>query len=464
MKKSFKNYYYGIVLLLFGFLSFFTFISVIPSEKSEVNKEYIKNPPEWSYNANIYEVNLRQFTPGGTIKEFEEQLPRLKEMGIDILWFMPIHPIGEKNRKGTFGSYYSVKDYYEIDPLYGSKEDFRRLVEKIHSNGMYIILDWVANHTAWDNKLIETNPEYYTKDSIGNFIAPVKDWHDVADLNYENPGLRKYMTEAMKYWIKEFNIDGYRCDVAAMVPTPFWDSLRYELDQIKDVFMLAEAWEPELHNKAFDMTYSWEIHHIMNKIAQGEMNANDLFDRIDKERKMYSPNDFRMNFITNHDENSWNGTEFERMGDAVKTFASLSFVLEGMPLIYSGQEIGLDKRLSFFEKDTIQWRKNDFTSFYKNLLELKKSNKALRNGDKGGKIRKISSQVDSSLFAFTRESEDDKILAIFNLDKNNIRANISSGIIAGNYSELFTDEALSIENNLKIDLKAWEFKIYIMKN
>jgi glycosidase len=218
--------------------------------------EINQTPPEWSYNSTIYEANIRQFTPEGTFAAFEEHLPKLKQMGIEIIWLMPIHPIGEKNRKGTLGSYYSVKDYKGINPKFGTEEDFKSLVNAIHDQDMYIIIDWVANHTAWDHPWTKTNKDFYTLDSEGNFVPPVPDWSDVIDLNFENKELWLQMIDAQKYWIEEFDIDGYRCDVAAMVPNEFWGKARLELDQIKPVFMLAEAHEPELHENGFDMTYS----------------------------------------------------------------------------------------------------------------------------------------------------------------------------------------------------------------
>ena len=295
------------------------------------------NSPEWSKNAVIYEVNVRQYTPEGTFNAFAAHLPRLKELGVDILWFMPITPIGELNRKGSLGSYYSVKDYRDVNPEFGTMEDFKNLVAQAHEQGMYVILDWVANHTAWDNYLVEQHPEWYAKNDNGEMISPF-DWSDVVQLDYNQPGLRDYMADALKFWVTEANVDGFRCDVAEMVPTDFWNRARAELDQIKPVFMLAEAEVPEHHEYAFDMSYGWEFHHIMNNIAKGTMNADNIQEYLTKEAGRFPANAYRMQFITNHDENSWNGTVFERLGDAVETMAVLSYTIPGMPLIYSGQE------------------------------------------------------------------------------------------------------------------------------
>lgn len=310
--------------------------------------------PDWAQNATIYEVNVRQYTPEGTFAAFQKHLPRLKELGVDILWLMPINPIGEKNRKGTLGSYYSVKDYKDINPEFGNKNDFKNLVDEIHKLGMYVIVDWGANHTAWDHNWVINHPEYYTKDSLGNFVPPVADWADVVDLNYDNTDLRKEMIDALCYWIKDFNIDGYRCDVAGMIPTEFWNNAREELDKIKPVFMLAEWETPDLHEKAFEMTYAWEIHKLLNSIYKGEKSPEDLKDLIVNDKRKFQDYAYRMLFTSNHDENTWNGTEFERLGEAAEMFAALTYVIPGMPLIYNGQEAGFNKRLEFFEKDEIK--------------------------------------------------------------------------------------------------------------
>ena len=288
------------------------------------------SPPEWSYNKAIYEVNIRQYTPEGNIKAFEKHLPELKKLGADILWLMPIHPIGEKNRKGTLGSYYSVKDYKAVNPEFGTLEEFKSLVKMIHKMGMYVIIDWVANHTAWDNEWIIDYPEFYTKDSLGNIISPNPDWTDVADLNFENKKLWSEMIDALKFWVEECDIDGYRCDVAGMVPIEFWIEARTELQKIKNVFMLAEWDTPEVH-LAFDMTYDWNLHKIMNGIAKKEKTVVDLIQQLEKNEKDFSENAFRMQFTSNHDENSWNGTVFERLGDGVETFAVLTCVIPDMP-------------------------------------------------------------------------------------------------------------------------------------
>ncbi len=421
--------------------------------------------PEWSYNKIIYEVNLRQYTEEGTFKAFEKYLPQLKEMGVGILWFMPINPIGEKNRKGSLGSYYSIKDYKAVNPEHGTSDDFKSLVNKIHKMGMHVIIDWVANHTAWDNVWVKEHPDFYTKDSLGNFVPPVADWSDVIDLNYDNKALRSAMLDAMKYWIKEYDIDGYRCDVAGMVPVDFWIQVRKELDKIKPVFMLAEAWEPELH-QAFDMTYSWDIHHLMSEIAKGKKNVEDLKARLEKEKEMYPESAFRMQFTSNHDENTWNGTVQEKFGDGAEAFTALTFVIPGMPLIYSGQEAGLDRRLKFFEKDPIEWKDDKYRELYTTLCKLKENNKAILSGEEGGELKYIpvsslsskaeeNNLIEPDVFAFEREKDGNKILAVFNFsNKNFTRLFLKDE--EKDYKDLFTGELIQPS----INLKPWGYKIF----
>jgi glycosidase len=419
------------------------------------------NPPEWSKNATIYEVNIRQFTEEGTFNAFKEHLPRLKELGVDILWLMPIHPIGEKKRKGPLGSYYSVKDYKGVNPNFGTKEDFRKLVEEIHEMDMKIILDWVANHTAWDNHLINEHPEWYSKDSSGNFHAPVKDWTDVVDLNYKKPGLREYMLGAMEYWVKEFNIDGYRCDVAGMVPVEFWNNTRKALDKVKPVFMLAEDNDPKLHNKAFDMTYAWDIHFIMNDIAKGKKNATNLKQKLAKERKKYPAGAYRMMFTSNHDENSWKGSVYERLNGGVKTFAMLTYTLPGMPLIYNGQEACMDKRLDFFKKDTINWKTCDLTGFYKQLNTLKKENKALWNGSYGGSYKNIKTNKPKKAMAFLREAGKNSVFVVANLSEEPAKISLKGKAYTGEYKDYFNNETRKFEKKSSVQLEGWGYRVFL---
>ena len=428
----------------------------------KTNVEYTKDIPEWSKNSVMYEVNIRQFSPEGTFNAFSEHLPRIKEMGVDIIWLMPIHSIGEENRKGTLGSYYSVKDYKSINSEFGTKDDFRNLVNKIHELDMKIIIDWVANHSSFDNIWVKNgNLDWYNLDSLGKLQPPSgTDWWDVADLNFDNIEMKQEMIESMKYWVQEFHIDGFRCDVADWVPISFWDTCRMELDRIKDVFMLAEAETPELHDKAFDMTYAWEFHFIMNDVANSKKDVTDIIRYIDSTKQKFDFEDYRLQFISNHDENSWKGYAKERLGDAVKTFSVLSVVMEGMPLLYNGQEANLQKRLEFFEKDTISWDDTSLYDFYKQLFHFKKENEALWNGNYGGPIEILSDREDTKGLAFLREKNENKVLSLFNLSSDTINLKINSENITDHYTRLFTKDKENLENIYEVTMLPWEFRIF----
>ncbi len=415
--------------------------------------------PLWSHNASIYEVNVRQYSPGGTFAEFEKHLPRLKEMGVDILWFMPVHPIGEEQRKGTLGSYYSVKDYYGVNPEFGTLDEFRALVERIHDMGMYVLIDWVANHSAWDNDLTRTNPDWYIRDVHGRFVPPVADWSDVIDLNFNAPGLWYYMADAMRFWVEDVGIDGFRCDVAGMVPLEFWNYLRVELNEVKPVFMLAEWESPEAHDFAFDMTYAWGLHHLMTKIAKGMAPASGIGAYLAEDARRYPGSAYRMNFTSNHDENSWNGTVYERMGDGAVTMAVLAATLPGMPLVYSGQEAGLSHRLEFFEKDEIRWREHVLADFYARLLDLKKENRALWNGDMGGSVTWLHTTNDAGVFAFLREKEGDRVFVILNLSRQEQIVTLEGDAHHGGYRNVLDGEAVTLDELTSFALEPWDFRV-----
>ena len=425
-----------------------------------------KSVPEWTKDAIMYEVNVRQYTPEGTFESFSKHLPRIKDLGVDIIWFMPIHPIGEKNRKGSLGSYYSVKDYKSINPEFGTLEEFNTLVKKIHDMDMKVIIDWVANHTAFDNVWVEEgNYDWYTLDSLGQLQPPIgTDWWDVADLNYDNIDMQNAMIESMKFWLEMSDIDGFRCDVADWVPISFWEKCRVELETVKNVFMLAEAENPELHNKAFDMTYGWHLHFVMNEIAKQKKSSLDIIEYLDTKSKEFNNSDYRLHFTSNHDENSWKGYARERLGDAVKTFAALSSTIEGMPLLYGGQEAGLDKRLKFFEKDTIIWDNLELSNFYKKLFNLKKDNQALWNGNYGGNIEIISSREDSLGFSFIRRKHENKVISIFNLSNKKIELELNSANLRGIYNSVFTNDEKIFNENEILELDPWQFYIYTNKN
>lgn len=369
--------------------------------------------PEWIDNAVIYEVNLRQYSEEGTINKFAESLPRLKELGVDVLWFMPIHPIGVKNRKGTMGSYYSIQDYKAVNPEFGSMEDFKAVVAKAHDLGMKVIIDLVANHSAWDTKWITEHPEYYTQDSAGNIIPPNPDWSDVADFNYENDGLREAMIDAMKFWIDEADIDGYRCDVAGEVPMDFWDASIKELRSMKEIFMLAEWDDPKMHT-SFNATYGWGYHHTLMEVGKGEWNIDSILTYFENDLSRYPADAYRLRFNTNHDENSWKGTEEELFGPLADNFQILAYTAPGVPLIYSGQESGLDKQLEFFEKDVIDWKNFEKTDFLAQLARLKHDQSALKAGANAGSFEMLASDPEAGLLVYDRMNDENHIRVVLN--------------------------------------------------
>jgi glycosidase len=434
-----------------------------PSDKKEKNTEEemtIKSHYNWSRNANIYEVNIRQYTAEGTFNAFKEQLPRLKEMGVDILWIMPIHPVGELNRKGTLGSYYAVRDYKSVNPEFGNLQDFKELVNEAHNLGMKVIIDWVANHSSWDNVWLAEHEGFYEKDDKGNFVSPF-DWSDVISFNYDNPEMRTAMIDALRYWLTETDIDGYRCDVAGMVPVDFWEQARISMEEIKPVFMLAEDEDQvALVQKAFDMNYSWKLLHLMNEIAKGDKKAVKLWDYVLWSGTTFPEDSYRMNFITNHDENSWNGTVEERLGDGGKAFAVLCWTIPGMPLIYSGQEAGLNKRLKFFDKDSINWDNIVYADFYKSLNKLKENNAALLAGKEGGMMQQISEGQNDDIVAFSREKDGDQIIVILNLSADPQEFTIEGDFIKGEYTNYFTKQNMSIQSGKKFNLAAWDYLVF----
>ncbi len=407
--------------------------------------------PERAKGMNIYEVNIRQYTPEGTIKAFQVHLPRLQAMGVDILWMMPVQPIGEKSRKGPLGSYYSIQDYTAVNPNFGTIEDFKSMVNEAHERGMLVILDWVANHTSFDHAWTEIKG-YHNTDSLGNVTWPAgTDWTDVADLNYDNMDMREDMISEMKWWITEADIDGFRCDVAGEVPMGFWNVAKDTLDQVKDLFMLAEWDEPEMHD-AFHMTYGWGPHHWMNETAKGVHNADTLEKLIQGDIDRYDKEDFRMMFTTNHDENSWNGTVFERLGDGHLAYAVWTFTVRGMPLIYSGQEAGLDKRLRFFDKDTIDWNDVKYQDFYAKLLDIKHNNAGLYNGVFGGDPVFLD-DANPNVSSFTRTSSDNKVTVVVNLTNTEQEVDLKE---VGILTDEFTGDQIDFSKGA-VTLSAYQY-------
>lgn len=406
----------------------------------------------------IYEVNIRQYTPEGTFGAFGRHLPRLKELGVDVLWLMPVYPISEKNRKGTLGSYYAVKDYRQVNPEFGTLDDLKKLVDQAHRMGFRVVLDWVANHTGWDNPLIEQHPDWYTQKD-GKIVSPVDDWTDVADLNYDNSDMREYMIGSLEYWIREVGIDGYRCDMASMVPTDFWEEARVRLDSLKPVFMLAESAEPDLMHRAFDACYGWDLHHLMNAIARGEKDAGELKPYFQKMDTLYVPRALVMNFLDNHDENSWNGTISSRMGQAQRAFAVMAWTIPGVPLIYTGQEAGLDKSLEFFEKDQVDWQKDTTWSlFYRGLNRLKQEHPALTGGLHRGDFRILEHDKPQQVFIYERTKGGDRVVVMLNLSPENQQVNLTAPL-----TETFTAYGTEeVRTGLdSFELPAWGYRIWV---
>ena len=410
-------------------------------------------------NAVIYEVNIRQYSPEGTFNAFAKDLPQLKKLGVKILWIMPIHPIGIENRKEGLGSYYSVKDYRGINPEFGNLQDFENLVNSAHANGMYVIIDWVPNHTAWDHPWVKQHPDYYAKDKDGKMISPF-DWTDVVKLNYENPETRKAMVADMSYWLTTAKIDGFRCDVAGEVPTDFWKDATTQLKKVKPLFMLAEAEKPELLKNGFDMYYGWDEHHIMNGIAQGKKTVKDFDEYIKKMDTTLEKDDIIMNLTSDHDENSWNGTEYERLGDAVEVFAAMTYVIPGMPLIYNGQEYDFNRRLKFFTKDEITRVKGKMFPIYEKLSALKNSNLALNTGENPASYTRITTSADEQVLAFSREKKGKKIIFIANLSKENQSFTTT---VDGTYLDYMSGKKITLKKGEKLNYNPWEYHIFIVK-
>ena len=418
--------------------------------------------PQWSRNAAIYELNTRQFTAEGTFTAATKQLPRLKELGVGIIWLMPVHEIGTKNRKGGLGSPYAVKDYYSVNPDLGDLDSLKQFIAAAHELGLYVILDWVANHTAWDNPLTEEHPEWYSRNWKGEFHpTPWTDWSDIIELDYAQPGLRRYMTDVMKWWVAQVGVDGFRCDVAGFVPLDFWNNLRAELDAIKPVFMLAEWDTRDLHAKAFDVTYAWSWHNAVHDIALGKADAGALVGYYYRNGKSWPEDGIRMTFVSNHDKNSWDGTQFELFGDALENAIVLSVIGEGMPLVYSGQEAGNVKRLEFFEKDTIEWRDHPVGALYRKLLALKKTNTALWNGRWGAKMEQVPNSLPGSVFSFVRANENDKVFAVFNFSAMPQSVTFGETLYHGSYRDFSSGATVSLNEDFTLHMPPWSYRVFV---
>ena len=422
----------------------------------------------WSRSAVLYEINVRQYTPEGTFAALDRHLAHFDSLGVDILWIMPVQPIGKLNRKGTLGSYYSISDYKAFNPEYGSAEEFKTLVADMHRHGKTVVLDWVANHTSFDHVWVREHPDWYVHRADGTIInardneGHDTDWTDVAELDYDKPAMRRAMIADMRWWLDNMGIDGFRCDVAGGVPMDFWREARRELTAVKhDLFMLAEAEGPQFY-PAFDATYGWELHHLLNQLAQNQRSTSELDGYFARQRRLYPPNAYRMYFTSNHDENSWNGTEFERMGeDHLPAFIIAATAQLGMPLIYTGQEVSLRKRLRFFEKDTVGWNGTSLMGFYRSVVDLKHANPALWTGAAGGEQVRLDTDGGSRVYAYSRTQGENSVIVAVNFGDAPARARYSGLVQSGQFTDWFSKSTVMLGSLGTIEIPAHGYRVLV---
>ena len=421
---------------------------------------------DWSYSAVIYEMNVRQLTEEGTFKSAMRHLQHLKDIGVDVVWLMPIYPIGVAERKGSLGSYYSISDYCDVNPEFGSMAEFDTFVEEAHRLGIKVLLDWVANHTARDAKWLKNKPmSWYERDEQGVAKVPW-DWSDTAKLNYAEKEVWKGQINAMKFWVEKHSIDGFRCDMAMLVPLAFWQAVRKELQSVKsDIFMLAEAEGVEFFDNAFDACYGWELHHAMVDVAQGKSRVDAVREKIYSILNNNPQTSMHMSFTSNHDENSWSGSEQSRFGEALEAMSALTFVLpKSFPLIYTGQEIGYDHSFAFFDKDVMpKFEPNEATEKYRLLCELKHNFSALNSADKGGSFVEINTNASDCLLVFVRENEQGRVVYVANLSPYKIFADFYTGIYAGEYHNVLTGEKETLYEHTWGDMEPWSVRLLSQK-
>ena len=416
---------------------------------------YSFSPVAWSFNTTMYEVNLRQYTAEGTFEAFSEHLPRLKDMGIQTLWFMPITPISEEKRQGTLGSYYACSSYVDTNPEFGTVSDFRQLVEQAHQLGLKVIIDWVANHTGWDHSWTKTNPEFYKRNAAGQFYDS-HNWHDVIDLNYYDHAMRREMIKSMGFWVKECDIDGFRCDMAHLVPLDFWRDARSVLDAIKPLYWLGET-EHLNYQAVFDCSYAWHWMHETERFSRDQAGVQDLVNTLKGYEQKAKPGCSYLFFTSNHDENSWNGTEYEKYGPAAKAFAVFSCTWDGVPLMYSGQEIPNMERLKFFDKDPITWSKTNLLhDFYKSLFDLRRRNSALWVGNPGNSTSFIKTNAPESILAFKRTASGGEVLVLLNLSSHELEATILEEELVDKYTNIFTDRKVDLTRERGMVIGPWD--------
>ncbi len=439
------------------FIAALLLISCKANLSSSIDTNLVNGHPTWIMQGNIYEVNVRQYTPEGTFNAFAKHLDRLKAMGVQTIWFMPINPISKLERKGTLGSYYAVSDYTAINPEYGNLDDFKNIVNAIHEKGMKVIIDWVPNHTGADHKWLKDHPDFFVKDKQGK-PAVAFDWADVRQLDYKNPVMQDSMIETMKFWVNKTNIDGFRCDVAWNVPATFWKKSISELQKMKSLFMLAEGDSTYLAKSGFDAVYPWHMFKMMEKVAKEKRPAFAIDSILTENKTRYPKNTIQMYFTSNHDENSWNHADFGTFPKEIHApFAVLSQTLgNSVPLIYSGQEEPVLRALEFFEKDPITFKNFEREKFYTTLLELRKRNKAL---SANASFEKVAVGDANYVYAYTRKKGDHKILVILNLSSKAQTISISNKKLLGATFAIFEDKEVILNFNA-FQMKPWGYEIY----
>lgn len=424
-----------------------------------VDTGYIDGHPAWIMQGNIYEVNIRQYTPEGTFAAFAKHLDRLQQMGVQTLWFMPINPISKTDRKGTLGSYYAVSDYTAVNPEYGSLDDWKALVKQAHAKGFKVMMDWVPNHTGADHYWLQKHPDFYVKDSKGQPVSQF-DWTDTRKLNFANTEMRDSMIQQMKYWITETGIDGFRCDYAVGPSREFWTNCVRDLKAAKkEFFMLAEADSAWLHEVGFDATYSWPEFNMMKLIAAGKRTAAAMDSAINKSDTTLAKNAIRLYFTSNHDENSWNKADFETMpGISHAPFAVLTQTLKrSVPLIYSGQEEPVLRAISFFEKDTMRFEKFQRAGLYQKLLNLRKQNPAL---SAQASFARLTTGMEDKIYAYAREAGTHKVVVLLNFTNTPQDFSVKDGLLTGEATEIFSGKKEKMEPGKHFSLPAWGYQVY----
>jgi glycosidase len=426
-------------------------LALIACQSAGVNEKPVfqetRLEPSWIQDGLIYELFVRDFSEEGSFLAIIPLLGEIKSLGVETIWLMPIHPIGVIERKGSLGSPYSIKDYYDVDPDYGSLEDFKILVEAVHDAGMHLVIDLVVNHTAWDNPWITEHPEWYTKDSDGNIIPPIPDWSDVADLDFSNEELRAELVKVMKYWVEEFDIDGYRVDTASMVPQDFWDMSIPQVMKVKDVLFLGETSDTGLSSSGYQLVYSWDSYSKLKSVFRGSKAS--VFTASSVRENSYFTQGQYMRFITNHDETAWDASPVVLFGglEGSKAAAVAHMYMEGIPLIYNGQEIGNSDSWAFFEKWNYDWNQNpDIRAFYEQFGSIWTSSEALRFGD----FFRVSTDNPENIISYIRRSENEEILILVNV-RDEVQSFLMENASKGSYLDLFSSETIEIEKEIVLE-------------